>query len=242
MLPVLHISGYRFFPLSDLISLKAWCLSSVPESVRGTIILSSEGINFSLCGPVADLESYSSRLMAHLKISCSLRRSYSRSLSFLRFFVKIKDELVAYRSSFQAYKPLPYLSVHDFHRWLERGCDDFSRPLFSIDVRNEFEYEMGTFRGAVSAKICHFNEFCQKMDQEGIPSKAAVVIFCTGGIRCEKASSWFYNQGIEAHQLEGGILQYLETFGQGFYHGSCFVFDERVSLDGELRSVLGVNK
>ncbi|WP_092483081.1 oxygen-dependent tRNA uridine(34) hydroxylase TrhO [Candidatus Ichthyocystis hellenicum] len=229
-LSVLYVSGYQFFFVENLEKLRNWCLDNASDGIRGTIILANEGINFSLCGSVEVLERYLSNLFKRANLSCALRKSYADKIGFRKFLVKIKPEIVSYRCSEASYQPLSYLSVEDFHRWLSEGHDDNGGKLCLVDVRNEFEHKMGTFRGAINVPTRSFSEFHHKMSHDWINKGSTIVTFCTGGIRCEKSSYWFQNEGIPAYQLEGGILRYLEVFSQGFFEGSCFVFDERVSV------------
>ncbi|WP_175330574.1 MULTISPECIES: oxygen-dependent tRNA uridine(34) hydroxylase TrhO [Candidatus Ichthyocystis] len=237
VLPILYISGYQFSRMGNLEELRSWCLDtadSMGYDIKGTIIIANEGINFSLCGPSPELEEYYSALSKRANLVCSIRRSYATRIGFRRFLVKIKPEIVSYRCREATYRPLPYLSVEDFHRWMSMSSDDAGTPLCLVDVRNDFEYQMGTFSGAVNVSINSFGEFSRKMSRHLLKENSTVVTFCTGGIRCEKASHWFYSEGISAYQLDGGIIRYLEVFGQGFFQGTCFVFDGRITLDGSL--------
>ncbi|CUT16955.1 MULTISPECIES: rhodanese-like domain-containing protein [Candidatus Ichthyocystis] len=229
-LSVLYVSGYQFLFVENTEELRDWCLCNASDDLKGTIILASEGINFSLCGPVEILEKYLSALFKRANLSCALRKSYADIIGFRKFLVKIKPEVVSYRCSDASYQPLSYLSVEDFHRWLSNGCDDSGCRLCLVDVRNEFEHKMGTFRGSINVPTRSFSEFHLKMAHDWVNKDSTIVTFCTGGIRCEKSSYWFQTEGIPAYQLEGGILRYLEVFSQGFFEGSCFVFDERISV------------
>ena len=121
-------------------------------------------------------------------------------------------------------------------RWLDQGHDDDGRPVVTLDTRNDFEVDQGTFRGALDWRISKFTEFPQALlaHRDELAGKT-VVSFCTGGIRCEKAAIFMREAGLpHVWQLEGGILQYFEETGGAHFDGSCFVFDERRALDADL--------
>ena len=124
-----------------------------------------------------------------------------------------------------------HLSAHEFKRWYDENKD-----MIVLDTRNDYEVALGTFKNAMDLNIETFRAFpdaVQELSDE-IKDKP-VVTFCTGGIRCEKASQYMINQGFkEVYQLDGGILKYFEECGGEHYDGECFVFDKRVSLDSSL--------
>jgi len=125
-------------------------------------------------------------------------------------------------------------------QWLAQGHDDEKRELVLLDTRNKFEVDMGTFEGAVDLGIAMFGEFPkevrQTMDADKSLKDKTIVSFCTGGIRCEKAALYLQELGHpKVLQLEGGILRYFEDVGGDHWNGECFVFDERIALDPNLR-------
>src|SRR5690242_12062678 len=127
----------------------------------------------------------------------------------------------------------PALDARTLRRWLDQGHDDAGRPVVTLDTRNAFEVDHGSFEGAIDWRLGKFSDFpaalqARKDELEG----KAVVSFCTGGIRCEKAALYMREAGLDAvWQLEGGILKYFEEAGGAHFRGDCFVFDERVALD-----------
>ncbi|NBR42912.1 MAG: pseudouridine synthase, partial [Verrucomicrobia bacterium] len=161
------------------------------------------------------------------------KESPSHNQPFKRMLVKVKKEIIAFGVDGvdPARKPAPKISARQLKEWLDEG-----RPLQLLDTRNDYEVRLGTFRGAIIPGINNFRDFpeaVQKLD----PSlkNQPVVMFCTGGIRCEKAGPYMELQGYKnILQLDGGILKYFEEVGGAHYEGECFVFDERVGVDSSL--------
>ena len=122
------------------------------------------------------------------------------------------------------------------HRWLAQGHDDAGRPVVTLDTRNAFEVDEGTFDNAIDWRIDKFTEFppALRAHKAELADKT-VVSFCTGGIRCEKAAILMREEGLaHVYQLEGCILKYFEETDGAHYHGGCFVFDERRTLAADL--------
>jgi UPF0176 protein len=148
--------------------------------------------------------------------------------------VKIKKEIIAFgvEGIDPARRPTAKLPARTLKQWLDEG-----RPITLLDTRNDYEVRMGTFRGALPAHIDHFREFPDAVKR--LPEELKdrpIVMFCTGGIRCEKAGPLMEREGFKhVHQLEGGILKYFEECGSAHYDGECFVFDRRVGVDPSLQ-------
>ncbi|MCX6951128.1 MAG: rhodanese-like domain-containing protein [Verrucomicrobia bacterium] len=153
--------------------------------------------------------------------------------------VKIKKEIIAFGIDGidPARRPTAKLPARTLKQWLDEG-----RPVTLLDTRNDYEVRMGTFRGALPARIDHFREFPDAVAR--LPEELKerpVVMFCTGGIRCEKAGPFMERAGFKhVHQLDGGILKYFEECGGAHYDGECFVFDRRVGVDPSLRETRSV--
>jgi UPF0176 protein len=154
--------------------------------------------------------------------------------------VKVKAEII--RMNMPAIRPdalprAPALPAATLARWLAQGHDDKGRPVVTLDTRNAFEVDYGTFEGAIDWRIAKFSEFpaAVQAHREELMGKT-VVSFCTGGIRCEKAAIYLQNQGLDGdvYQLEGGILKYFEETDGEHYQGTCFVFDQREALGAGL--------
>ena len=236
MAPFLHLSAYKFTPLSGLPELKVRLLDLCrSQDLCGTILLSEEGINFFVAGIPVSAEA----LLATLhtipgledivpKCSESMERPYNRML------VKIKKEIIAFgiEGIVPARRTTSKLSARELKRWLDEG-----RDVTLLDTRNDYEVHMGTFKGAVPAGIDHFRDFPEAVRKLPEAWKTRpVVMFCTGGIRCEKAGPFMEREGFQnVFQLDGGILKYFEECGGAHYEGECFVFDRRVGLDPALK-------
>jgi UPF0176 protein len=172
-----------------------------------------------------------------------VKRSWSRAVPFGRLLVKVKREII--RMNQPAIVPAsgraPAIDARTLRRWLDQGRDDAGRPVVLLDTRNGFEVDRGTFEGAIDWRLQKFSDFpaALRAHKAGLEGKT-VVSFCTGGIRCEKAALAMQAEGMaNVFQLEGGILKYFEETGGAHYRGTCFVFDEREALDGELSPAAG---
>ena len=234
--PILNISAYKFVYLDHVSELREKLLRVCNElKLRGTILLSSEGINLVLAGIPASVSEFLSYLKSDPAFSdLTTKESYSATQPFHRMLVRLKKEIIAFGVEGVApeKKTSPKISPRQLQEWLDEG-----RSVRLLDTRNIYEYELGTFNGAEQLHINHFREFPQaiaRLSEEA--KKQPLVMFCTGGIRCEKAGPMMEQAGFEqVYQLDGGILKYFEHCGGKHYHGSCFVFDGRVALDPELK-------
>ena len=167
-----------------------------------------------------------------------MKESWSEDLPFRKLLVKVKREVI--RMNHPAIQPAqgraPAVDAATVKRWLDQGHDDEGRPVVTLDTRNAFEVDHGTFEGAIDWRLSKFSEFPAALQahKAGLEDKT-VVSFCTGGIRCEKAAIYMREAGLDhVWQLDGGILKYFEETGGAHFRGDCFVFDEREALDPAL--------
>jgi UPF0176 protein len=237
---VLNISAYKFVPLPDALALRERLLATALDlSLKGTILLAEEGIDLFLAGPVSDVRGFITQLHQDARFfDISPKESWSETQPFKKMLVKVKGEII--RMNYPTIRPAegraPAVTPATVKRWLDQGHDDQGRPVVTLDTRNDFEVDAGTFAGAINWRITKFTEFPQavldhKTDLEG----KTVVSFCTGGIRCEKAAILMQEMGLNhVYQLEGGILKYFEETDGSHYLGSCFVFDQRRAVDADL--------
>lgn len=232
----INIAAYRFAPLGDLKELQAALRTMCAKAeIRGTILLSPEGINVFLAAG----RNAADELLNYLRTIPGLadltpKISESNHQPFNRMLVKIKKEIIAFGVSGidPGRCPAPKVSARQLKEWLDQG-----RSVTLLDTRNLYETRLGTFRGARTLDLDHFREF--PTTAASLPchlKDVPVVTFCTGGIRCEKAAPLLQSVGF-AHvfQLDGGILRYFEECGGEHFEGDCFVFDKRVALDASLR-------
>jgi len=235
-LPILNIAAYKFAELTELpelrARLKAECFSL---ELKGSILLSPEGINLFIAGESAAVESLLETLRSIPGLeTLEVKRSESDAQPFNRMLVKLKEEIIAFgvEGINPARHTAPKISAKELKQWLDEG-----REFTLLDTRNTYEVKLGTFAGAVTLPIRHFRKFPEAVKQLPEEMKdVPVVSFCTGGIRCEKAAPLLEREGFrEVYQLEGGILKYFEECGGAHWNGECFVFDKRVGVDPALQ-------
>tara|TARA_B100000214_G_scaffold164851_1_gene118202 strand:- start:6339 stop:7181 length:843 start_codon:yes stop_codon:yes gene_type:complete len=231
---IVNIAGYRFVELPDRDELRE-PFKSVCDDVGllGTILLSHEGINFFLSGSQSSIDLFIEYLEKDSRfINIPLKISYSERMSFRRMNVRLKNEIISL--GLQSIRPSEStgesISPSTFKSWLDEG-----REIVVLDTRNDYEVRLGSFDGAVDLNLSTFRAFPDAVAKSEIDKNQTVVMFCTGGIRCEKASAVMMQQGwSDVRQLEGGILGYFEEVGGEHWNGDCFVFDRRVALDPAL--------
>lgn len=243
MNPILNIAAYIFVSLDGLSELRSKILDECnSRSLKGTILLTGEGINLFLAGEEAALRGFLEWLRSDSRFeSISAKESWSDTQPFKKMLVKMKNEII--RMNRPTIRPekgrANFIGPKKLQEWLDRGTDDHGRPVVMIDTRNAFEVEYGTFENAMHFNIGKFTEFPAAIaaHKEELTDKT-LVSFCTGGIRCEKSGLYMREIGMEhSYQLEGGILKYFEEVGSAHYEGSCFVFDEREALEPTLATI-----
>lgn len=228
-----HIAAfYKFTDLSDHVSLREPLLARCLENdVKGTILLAAEGINGTIAGPEDGVAAVLEHIRSDSRTSDLVaKHSTSERDPFLRLKVRLKKEIVS----------LGVGAVDSVERTGIRVAPEdwnelIARPdVVLIDARNDYEYLVGTFSGATNPGTRSFTQFPGWVaDNEDLEALPKVAMFCTGGIRCEKASAYLKDQGFEeVYQLDGGILRYLETIPEeeSAWEGECYVFDRRVSV------------
>lgn len=233
---IVNIAAYKFTTITRLKelrqSLRRFCERN---KLRGTILLAGEGINLFIAGDPPNVDKLIARLESDEEIgSLEVKRSYTAYQPFNRMLVKVKQEIIAFGvegiapNNAHASKIPP----QELKQWLDEG-----RDFTLLDTRNDYEVQLGTFDAAVTPDLDHFRDFPKVA--ETFPEewrRKPLVMFCTGGIRCEKAGPLMDRMGFEdVRQLDGGILKYFEEVGQDHYRGDCFVFDQRVAVDAALR-------
>jgi UPF0176 protein len=238
---IVNLSCYKFTPLDGLEGRREQLLAACrAQGLKGTILLAPEGINFFLAGTREQLEVVLGLIRGLPGLAdLAPKESPSSAQPFKRMLVKVKKEIIAFGVTGvdPARRPSPKLPATELKRWLDEG-----RPVVLLDTRNEYEVRMGTFRGALAPPIWNFRDFPRAVaDLPPELKERPVVMFCTGGIRCEKAGPYMESLGYkDIHQLDGGILKYFEEVGGAHYDGECFVFDERVGVDPALRPTRSV--
>ncbi len=203
-------------------------------NVRGTVLLSDEGINCFFAGEDTDVMRFADFLFSEGGIPrFELKKSYSDYIPFRRFLVKIKKEIIATgREDLNPnFDQAPYITAKELKEWYETAKD-----FIILDTRNDYEIKLGKFQNAADLGVSTFKKFIAKTSELPADWKSKpVVTYCTGGIRCEKAALLLKKEGFEnVKQLHGGILKYFEECGNKYYDGECFVFDKRIGVDANL--------
>ena len=227
---------YKFVRLPDYESIQPGLLAFCREqNIKGTLLLAEEGINGTIAGTREGIDAVLRFLKNDERLSgLEHKESISDELPFHRMKVKLKKEIVTMGQP--NIEPIDTQEVRvEPKDWNALISDP---DVLVIDTRNEYEYQIGSFKNAVSPDTTNFREFPDYVKQELNPDKnKKVAMFCTGGIRCEKACAYMIEQGFdEVYQLNGGILKYLEEVNEdeSLWEGECFVFDSRVSVDHQL--------
>jgi UPF0176 protein len=229
--PFLNVTGYKFQPVKDPEDLQTRLekLCSL-HSLRGTVIVAPEGINVALAG----LENPMRDWMAEFRFlgfeDFWFKESFSDHLPFDKLQIKLKREIISVRND--SLNPLTRvgqkISPEELKKWLDEG-----RDFTLLDTRNNYEMRMGSFDKAQDLRIEEFQDFEAKIREKAaeLNPDRPVVMFCTGGVRCEKAAFAATDAGFkEVYQLDGGILNYFEKCGGDHWVGECFVFDKRVGV------------
>ena len=229
-----NISGYRFLDLPDRDSLRSpFREKCISLGLKGTILLSHNGINFFLAGTQEAIDGFISFLEEDPRlIGIPMHISHSDYQPFRRMLVRLKNEIISLGMDEirPVEKEAKYIDPNEFKRWLDEG-----KEVVVLDTRNDYELRVGTFENAVDLDIKSFREFPDAVKRLDYDKSTPVVMFCTGGIRCEKASIVMEDQGwTEVYQIKGGVLGYFKETGGEHWQGDCFVFDQRVSLDKNL--------
>lgn len=226
------VAFYQFFSFPDYQEKRPILLSFCQEhQIKGTILLAKEGINSTIAGTRENIEAVLTYLRSDERLKdLEVKESLTNHNPFKRLKVKLKKEIVTLgvptvdpKKKVGSYIPPK--------QWNNLITDP---EVILVDTRNEYEFKIGSFKGAKNPHISIFREFPNYIKNNLDPVKnQKVAMFCTGGIRCEKATSYLLDQGFkEVYHLEGGILKYLEEIppDESLWEGECFVFDQRVAL------------
>lgn len=252
---ITNIAGYQFSEIDDVNHVFETAQTICSKThIKGNIFISPEGINLGLASTQNDIEYF----LEKLDNLCGLNKlllntTYSDYIPFKRLLIKVRNELVPT-------KPLPsdhpsaiigssetkpvlkyidgikkdaqYISNDELKKWLDEEKD-----ITLLDMRNEFEVDLGSFENATHLNIRNFRDIIQLESKiNELPKDKPLVTFCTGGIRCEKGANILAQNGFDqVFQLEGGIIKYIEKYKNTHWRGECFVFDDRVCLDSDLK-------
>jgi UPF0176 protein len=233
------VALYKFCKIEDPIYFQRFIKSELSSlNILGTIIIGEEGINGTISGNESSLNKAVTALKSiNLFQNLDLKESYSTKKPFLRLKIKIKEEIVSMglRDIDPTIQAGQYIVPEEWNNLIN------DKNTVLIDTRNNYEYSIGTFENSINPETNNFKEFPNWVDKQGFnesdKKSKNFAMFCTGGIRCEKASSYMKNHGFKnVFHLKGGILKYLENIDikDSKWKGECFVFDDRVSVKHDL--------
>ena len=232
---IVNIAGYRFVNLDDRDDLRQpFRYICEKLQLKGTILLSPNGINFFLAGAQKSIDSYIEFLESDERfVGIPLKISHTEYQPFRRMLVRLKKEIIAL--GIDEVRPGEFTGRNikpvEFKQML-----DENEEVIVLDTRNDYETKIGIFENAIDLNLSTFKDFPDAI--LALPEeykKKQIVMYCTGGIRCEKASVVMMNAGFEnVKQLEGGVLGYFEQTDGSYWKGDCFVFDQRVAVNTEL--------
>tara|TARA_B100000035_G_scaffold37592_1_gene28382 strand:- start:132 stop:968 length:837 start_codon:yes stop_codon:yes gene_type:complete len=235
-LDVLNIAGYKFEPLDNVEVLVPEFQSVCDDlELKGSVYLSPNGINFSIAGSKEAVEQYLHFMEKDKRfLDIPLKKTYSETQPFRRMKVRPKKEIISLGRDDINPRELTgnYVTPKELYTMYENNDD-----VIVLDTRNEYETRVGLFENAVDLQLDTFRDFPEAIEQ--LPKEykdKQIVMYCTGGIRCEKASAVMLKAGFtDVKQLKGGVLDYFKETGGKYWNGDCFVFDERVALDTDLK-------
>jgi UPF0176 protein len=236
------VSAYRFVDVFDGPALRERLLVAAQRlGLKGTVLIAPEGINIALAGLPAAVQQWLQALAQDPRFAqLDVKTHHASSVPFKRLLVKCKREII--RMNDLGVRPqagrAPAVAPATLQRWLDSGVCDAGRPVVLLDTRNAFEVQAGAFAGALHWQLAKFSDFPAALQahQAQLQGKT-VVSYCTGGIRCEKAALVMQAAGLpHVHQLDGGILRYLDQLpASRHWQGQCVVFDDRQAVDAQLQ-------
>lgn len=231
---------YKFTVLTDFEELAEQIVNQGLElGIRGTFIVSEEGINSTCSGSPSAIDAILDLIKAHPHLAdIEVKYSYADFCPFPKFKVKKKPEIVTFRQKGADPRETvgEYLNPEQWNELLEEP------DVVTIDTRNDYEVKVGQFKGAINPITDDFTGFAEFVEKELSDHKdKKIAMYCTGGIRCERSTAYLKKKGFKhVYHLKGGILKYLETMPQAksLWEGDCFVFDYRVAVDHDLKPAL----
>ena len=232
---IANITGYKFTPIDDELLLRENILKySTDLNLKGTVLISSKGLNFSVSGTKKNIDNFIVFIHSDKRFSdVDIKITYNKYQPFRKMLVRIKKEIIS--MGVEEINPFQFTGQKISPKELNSKLDN-NEEIVLLDTRNEYEVRLGTFKNALNLDLDSFRDFPEEIEKlrEELNGKE-VVMFCTGGIRCEKASALMLENGFEnIKQIEGGVINYFKETGGKHWNGDCFVFDDRVALNTDL--------
>ena len=234
-LKISNITGYKFIPITDRKSLQGKIQKhSNKLGLKGTVLISEEGLNFSIAGEHKAIQDFVKFLRSDKRFSeIGIKTTYNDYQPFRKMLVRIKKEIIS--MGIDEIDPFTFTGEKITPKELQDKLNN-NEDIVLLDTRNEYEVRLGTFEDAVDLNLDSFRDFPNKiMSLDQKMKNKEIVMFCTGGVRCEKASALMLKNGFKnVKQIDGGVIKYFEDTGGSYWNGDCFVFDDRVALDKNL--------
>ena len=232
---IANITGYKFTPIDDELLLRETILKiSTDLNLKGTVLISSKGLNFSVSGTKKNIDNFIIFINSDKRFSdIDIKITYNKYQPFRKMLVRIKKEIIS--MGVEEINPFQFTGQKISPKELNNKLDN-NEEIVLLDTRNEYEVRLGTFKNAIDLDLDSFRDFPEEIEKlrEELNGKE-IVMFCTGGIRCEKASALMLENGFEnIKQIEGGVINYFKETGGKHWNGDCFVFDDRVALNKNL--------
>tara|TARA_B110000003_G_scaffold56528_2_gene56613 strand:+ start:2058 stop:2888 length:831 start_codon:yes stop_codon:yes gene_type:complete len=232
---IANITGYKFIPIKDELVLQETILQrSTNLNLKGTVLISRKGINFSVSGTKNNIDKFLLFIRSDSRFAdVDVKITYNAYQPFRKMLVRIKKEIIS--MGIEEIDPFQFTGQKISPKELNKKLNN-NEDIVLLDTRNEYEVRLGTFKNAIDLNLDSFRDFPKEIEKlrKKLNGKE-VVMFCTGGIRCEKASALMLKNGFEnIQQIDGGVINYFKETGGRHWNGDCFVFDDRVALDKDL--------
>ncbi len=227
---MLNISFYKFVEINHIENLREEILLFCKNhSLKGKILLANEGINGMVVGEKENIKAFEKFMHEKEEFKDVFFKEHeTQNRGFKRMLVKPRKEIITFKQKVDMKKIGNHMKPSELKQLYEKG-EEFA----IIDTRNDYEYDIGHFKNAIKLDTREFSEFPKeiKRHEDKLKNKK-IIMYCTGGVRCEKASAYMIEQGYnDVHQLDGGIINYGAECGDEFWEGKCFVFDERGAVE-----------
>ena len=232
---IANITGYKFTPIEDTSNLqKDISICSNKLKLKGTVLISNKGLNFSIAGTRDNVDTFIEFLYSYERFkNIPIKTTYNDYQPFRKMLVRIKKEIIS--MGVDDIDPFVFTGAKISPLELNEKLNN-NEDVVLLDTRNEYEVRLGTFENAIDLNLDSFRDFPNEMEylKKTLEGKD-IVMFCTGGVRCEKASALMLKNGFQnVRQIDGGIINYFKETGGNHWKGDCFVFDDRVALDKDL--------
>ncbi len=222
-------SFYKYTSIENPLKLKNKLFDLCASlNIKGRILVGSEGVNGSVCGDKKDFDEFKEELKKISSFSSmEFKEQETQKNAFSRLYVSVRKEIVHLGINVDMKNTARFLTPEELKELLDKKED-----IVLLDARNNYETKIGRFRNAIELNIENFRDFPKKIEVIENYKNKKIVTYCTGGIRCEKASAFLIENGFNnVWQLKGGILNFGKEFPDTYWEGKCFVFDDRIAID-----------